>query len=278
MLMTITADQVRELRNKTSAGLMACKNALNESEGDFEKAVEILRKKGIVSAAKREGKDAKEGLIGVTIEGSKGVMVELNCETDFVAKTDGYTELLNNVIAQVSEKGEAVLKEESFKTFIVENAAKTGEKVEVGRASVVEATNGFVASYLHPNKRVGVLVAVEGDSSNEELQSVARDVAMQVAAMKPLYVTREEVPADWVQKEKDILLDQSKDALAGKPEEVQQKILEGKIGKKYEEICLLNQKFIKEDKLAVGKYVENAAKKAGGSLKVVSFVRFELGA
>jgi len=276
--MTITADQVRELRAKTSAGLMACKNALNESEGDFEKAIEILRKKGIASAAKREGKDAKEGLIGVTIEGSKGVLVELNCETDFVAKTDGFTELLNNVIAQVSEKGEAVLEDESFKTFIVENASKTGEKVEVGRASVVEASNGFVASYLHPNKRVGVLVSIEGDSANEDLQSVARDVAMQVAAMKPLYVNKEDVPADWVEKEKDILLAESKDALAGKPEEVQQRILEGKIGKKYEEICLLNQKFIKEDKLAVGKYVENAAKKAGGSLKVVSFVRFELGA
>jgi len=271
--MVVTADQVKSLREKTDAGFMDCKKALNESDGDFGKAVEILRKKGIASVAKREGREAKEGLVGIKLEGSKGAIFELNCETDFVAKTPAFQNLLSECLNKVFESGAGVLEEEPFTKSVMETSAKTGEKLQARRACVLEAQNGFIASYLHSNHRVGALVEFEGGSDQE----LGREVAMQVAAMKPLYVERSEVPAEWVAKEKEILLEQSKEALQNKPEAVQQKIIEGKLGKRFEEICLLEQKYIKDDKQTVSRLIEASNKKTGASVKVKSFARYELG-
>jgi len=274
---TITADQVKELRERTSAGLLDCKKALAEAGGDFEKAVEILRKKGIASAAKREGREAKEGAIGVKTEKNKGVLVELNCETDFVAKTDAFQALLEKIVAQVFKEGEAVIQTSAFTAAVTEVAAKTGEKLQARRAVTAKADQGVVASYLHSNRRVGVLVAVATPSPSAEIEAAGREVAMQIAAMRPSYVDRSEAPAEWIAKEKEILLEQSKEALQNKPEPVKEKILEGKLAKRFEEVCLLDQRYIKDDKQTVRQYLEAVAKKAGTSLKVQQFVRYELG-
>jgi elongation factor Ts len=276
--MTITADQVKELRERTSAGLMDCKRALTEAGGDFEKAVEILRKKGIASAAKREGREAKEGFVGLKVEGNKGVLVELNCETDFVAKTDAFENLLTSTVNKIFTEGEKVIESESFRASLVEVAAKTGEKLQAKRAATLKVPQGFIASYLHSNRRVGVLVAIETASKAPEAEAAGREVAMQVAAMRPDYVNREEVPSDWVRKEKEIFLEQSKETLQNKPEPVREKILEGKLTKRYEEVCLLDQRFIKDDKQSVRQYLDAVAKKTGSTLKISAFLRYELGA
>lgn len=275
--MAITTDKIKELREKTSAGMLDCKKALQDAAGDFEKAVEILRKKGIASATKRAGKEAKEGLIGLDTRGAKGVMVELNCETDFVARTDGFRSLLARILKQTLNDGEKAIESEEIKTAVAENSGSTGEKLELKRAVVLEAKNGFVSGYLHSNHRVGVLIEVEGNGENAELHAAARDAAMQVAAMRPVYVDRKTVASEWLEKEKEILRETSKEALKGKPEQVQEKILTGKLNKRYEEVCLLDQKFIKDDKQTVGKFLEAAAKKAGSPLVIKSFIRYELG-
>ncbi len=275
--MIITADQVKELRERTSAGLLDCKKALSEAGGDFVKAVEILRKKGIASAAKREGREAKEGSIGVKTEKNKGVLVEVNCETDFVAKTEAFQALVDRTVAQVFSEGEAVIQSSAFTSALVEVAAKTGEKLQARRAVTVKVDQGVVVSYLHSNRRVGVLVAVETPSSSAEVEAAGREVAMQIAAMRPEYLDRTDITPAWIAKEKEILLEQSKEALQNKPEPVKEKILEGKLGKRFEEVCLLDQRYIKDDKQTVRQFLDALAKKAGASLKVKRFIRYELG-
>lgn len=278
--MIITADQVKELRERTSAGLLDCKKALSEAAGDFEKAVEILRKKGIASAAKREGREAKEGLIGIKTEKNKGVLAELNCETDFVAKTEAFQALLEKTVVQVFSEGEAVIQSSAFTSALTEVAAKTGEKLQARRAVTVKVDQGVVVSYLHSNRRVGVLVALETASQSADsidIQAAGREVAMQIAAMRPEYLDRSEIAPAWIAKEKEILLEQSKEALQNKPEPVKEKILEGKLAKRFEEVCLLDQRYIKDDKQTVRQFLDAAAKKAGASLKVKRFVRYELG-
>ena len=275
--MIITADQVKELRERTSAGLLDCKKALSEAGGDFEKAVEILRKKGIASAAKREGREAKEGFIGIKTEKNKGVIVEVNCETDFVAKTEAFQALVEKTVAQVFSEGEAVIQSSAFTSALVEVAAKTGEKLQARRAATVKVDQGVVVSYLHSNRRVGVLVALETAAPSAEIEAAGREAAMQIAAMRPEYLDRTEIAPAWIAKEKEILLEQSKEALQNKPEPVKEKILEGKLAKRFEEVCLLDQRYIKDDKQTVRQFLDAVAKKAGASLKIKRFVRYELG-
>ena len=275
--MTVTTDQIKELREKTSAGVLNCKKALIESKGDFEKAVEILRKKGIAQAAKREGREAKEGLIGLRLGGTKGVVVELNCETDFVAKTDAFKSLMEEALNSGFEHGKESLVEASFQARLVETSAKTGEKLQLGRVELLSVPQGVVAGYLHSNHRVGVLVAIQAQNPNSELEALGKEIAMQVAAMCPVYVSRQDIPAEWIEKEKEITFEQSKAALQNKPEPVQQKIIEGKLAKRYEDVCLLDQRYIKDDKKSIQQIVSDFAKRTGITPTIQNFIRYELG-
>jgi len=273
----VTTEQIKELRELTQAGFLDCKKALAESGGDFEKAVEILRKKGIASAAKREGREAKEGLIGLKTEGQKGILVELNCETDFVAKTDPFQELLEKAIEKGFQEDAASLQSESFQSQVVETSAKTGEKLRLRRADLLQTAKGLIAGYLHSNKRVGVLIELETEKPSAEAEQLGKELAMQIAAMRPTYVSRDSVSSEWIEKEKEILSEQSKDALQNKPEPVREKILQGKLGKRFEEVCLLDQRFIKDDKKSVQQIIKEFCQKTSTSLKVQRFVRYELG-
>ncbi|WP_024790697.1 MULTISPECIES: translation elongation factor Ts [unclassified Lebetimonas] len=285
----ITAAQVKALREKTGAGMMDCKKALVEANGDEEKAVEILRKKGLAKAAKKADRNAAEGRveIHITPDMKKGSIVEVNCETDFVAKTDEFVEFVSETVKTVNTEnitdveslnntkfGEGIFEEE-LKVKI----AKIGENIVVRRMATITASeNGIVNGYIHAGGKVGVLVAAECDRAEtcEAIKDTLKDIAMHIAAMKPSFLNPESVPADVIEKEKDIAKAQL--LKEGKPENVIEKIIPGKIKKFYEENCLTEQEFVKaEKKENVAKALENAAKKAGGSAKLVDFIRFEVG-
>lgn len=294
--MGISASQVKELREKTGAGMMDCKAALESSGGDMDGAVKFLREKGLATAAKRAGKVAAEGMV-VTRRVSPGesVLLELNCETDFVAKTDGFKELadkLASVLAGCEKvdgeaEGEAIGIGDmtipgggSVADTINEKIASMGESVvprRVGRLAPGDG-NGVVGSYIHAGGKIGVLVEARTTASGDaaaEIEGVLRDVAMQVAAASPRFARREDVPEAEIEKEKEIYRGQA--AQSGKPEKVVEKIVAGKIEKFYGESCLVEQEYIKDTSLTVGKLVEEAGKKVGAPIEITRFVRLQLG-
>jgi len=288
--MEITAEKVKELREKTGAGMMDCKKALAESMGDFEKAVVWLREKGVAQVAKRSGRSADQGIIGSYVQSGKvGVLVEVNCETDFVAKTDDFQNLVKELAAQVAEEKneKAVLLDLPYKNdpkktvgqHVTEVAAKLGENLVVRRSVRLQlADQGVIGSYVHSGK-VGVLVEVacktETAAKTEDFLGLAKELAMQVAASSPKYVSREEVPAAEVEQEKSIYLAEAKQS--GKPEAVQQKIAEGKIESYYKQVCLVDQPYIREPKKSVKQYVAEVAAKVGENVAVRRFSRLQLG-
>ncbi len=285
----ITAAMVKALREKTGAGMMDCKKALVEANGDEEKAIEILRKKGLAKAAKKADRNAAEGRVEVYIspDYKLGTMAEVNCETDFVAKTDEFIEftkeivrtIATNDIADVDSLMKTPFGNSTFEEELKVKIAKIGENIVVRRiASIKAPENGIVNGYVHAGGRVGVLVAAACDKPEtcEAIKDVLRDIAMHIAAMKPLYLNPESVPADVIEKEKEIAREQL--LKEGKPENVIDKIIPGKIKKYYQEVCLTEQEYVKaEKKESVAEALSKAAKAAGGSAKLVDFIRFEVG-
>ena len=275
-----TSKDVMELRKKTGAGVADCQKALKETEGNMEKAVDFLREKGIATAAKKASRIAAEGIVLAKVNNSTGVLVEVNCETDFVAKGDQYIEFVNGVADYVMANDvadiDALVAAKNEETIAA--TAKIGEKIAIRRFAKYTAESGVVESYIHMGGKVGVLVEVDGctcDGAHE----LAHDVALQIAAAKPLYLVADEVPAEVVEHEKEILLAQIKNdpKLANKPEQVIAKMVEGKINKYYDENCLLRQAFVKDPSLTIEKVVKAAADKMGKVLSIKRFTRFEMG-
>ncbi|NLC87253.1 MAG: elongation factor Ts [Clostridiaceae bacterium] len=273
----ITANQVKELREKTGAGMMDCKKVLTETNGDEEKAIELLRERGLSKAAKKSGRIAAEGLAAAYITDDKkiGVVVEVNAETDFVAKNEEFKSFVADVAKQVAEKNpttvEDLLAQESIaeagKTVsevLTSKIATIGENMSIRRFERFETTTGMVQKYIHGDGKIAVLVELE--NGTEEL---AKDVCMQIAAAKPEYLDRQSVPADRVEKEMEILKVQAMNE--GKPAEIAEKMVQGRIGKFYGEICLVEQPFVKNPDEKVGKMVE-----AKGA-KIVRYARLEKG-
>ena len=275
-----TSQDVMELRKKTGAGIADCKKALENTDGDMEKAVDFLREKGIATAAKKASRIAAEGIVAAKVAGNKGALVEVNCETDFVAKGDQYKEfvlsvadyVLNNDVKSDEELIEAK-KEETIAA-----TAKIGEKIAIRRFVKYASENGVVESYIHMGGKVGVLVEIEGCTC-ESTHELAHDIALQIAAAKPLYITADEVPAEVLDHEKEILMAQIKNdpKLANKPDAIIAKMVEGKVGKYYDENCLLNQAFIKDPSLTIAKVVKSYSDKMGKALTIKRFTRFEMG-
>ena len=282
----ITAAMVKELREMTDAGMMECKKALVEADGDMDKAVDVLRTRGLAAAAKKVGRATNEGTVMAIVsdDATKGAVVELNCETDFVGmneKFKGYAEKIARAAMAANVEDVEALKTvdaegETVEDVLTDAIHTLGENMNLARAAVVEA--GGVASYIHGGGKIGVLVTfdVEGiDPASDEFQHCGRDVAMQVAAASPVSATRESVPAEVVEHEMEIYKAQA--AESGKPENIQEKIATGRLEKFYKESCLTEQAFVKNPDQSVTDYVNEVAKKLGGTIKVTGFKRFMLG-
>lgn len=288
--MAITASMVKELREMTGAGMMDCKKALAQTDGDMDKAVEFLREKGLAAAEKKAGRIAAEGLVAtnVSADGKVASIVEVNSETDFVAKNEKFQSYVAEVAAQAASTTatdiEAFLSEAwasdtnmTVKEALAAQIAVIGENMNIRRFEKIVAENGFVESYIHAGGRVGVLVEVETTVVNDQTKAVAKDVAMQIAAIAPKYLSSDEVPADYKEHEKEILKAQAMNENPDKPENIIEKMIIGRLNKQLKEVCLLEQAFIKDEDLTVKKYVETAAKEIGADITIKSFVRFETG-
>lgn len=281
--MSISAAQVNELRKKTGAGMMDCKKALTEADGDFEKAIEILRKKGASVAAKRAEKTANEGMIATKIseDGKFGAIVEVNCETDFVAKSEDFTGLTNSVLNFVYENkinnvDDLLSSNNSIKIKVDEVMGKVGEKVQISRVAVETAEKGILVDYVHMGSKLGVIVKFDNvTTGKEELTQIAKDIAMQVAAMRPLCIYREEVPKDIMDKEMEIYKELARKE--GKPEQILEKIATGRLNKFYQENCLAEQAFIKDNTKSVSDLINEFNKKNQTQTKIMLFKRFHLG-
>ncbi len=273
---TGSLDFVKELRERTGAGMMDCKAALKEADGNIEKAIDILRKKGMAQAAKRAGREAKEGLVAIRVQGKKAAIVEVNCETDFVARTEDFKSLTTLALDETMTLGEKSLASDTLSKRIAELSGKIGEKMLVRRAKFVESKDGVLYSYVHSNNKLGVVVELGTNgapSANAGLDELGKNLAMQVAASNPLCVARSEMPASVIEREKAIYREEVK----GKPDAIVEKIIQGKFEKFYQVNCLLEQPFIKDDKISVTKLIEEAGKKIGSSIQIKRFVRIQLG-
>ncbi len=284
--MAFTAKDVQALREKTGCGMMDCKKALVECDGNMEAAADYLREKGLASQAKKASRIAAEGTVAVYTEDGVGAIVELNSETDFVANGDGFKALAMDIAKVVAQQNPADVDallacEKDGKTveaMVQEVFLAVRENLKIRRFARFE---GKVVSYVHAGGKIGVMVDFDTDlaSDNVELIAMGKNIAMQIAAMNPSYLDEASVPASVIEKEKEILVAQMKEdpKMAGKPDAVLGKIVEGKIGKYFKENCLVEQAFVMDGDLTVGKYVEKTAKELGASIKLASFVRFEKG-
>jgi elongation factor Ts len=293
--MTISATMVRDLREKTGAGIMECKAALAESSGDLEKAIEVLRKRGLKVAEKKAGRTAADGLVVAWVSTGKdvGALVEVNCETDFVARTEQFTGLTRSLVTLVGADSAAadvgVLLERSLNgkrvaEVVKETIGSLGENVVVRRAArlaLPSGAKGLVTSYLHAGGKIGVLVEVrcasDGVAKGEGLAQLAKDLALQVCSAEPAYLTRDQVPAEILDQERDIL--RAQPDLQGKPPAIQDKIIQGRLEKFYTERCLVDQVFIRDPdgKQKIRDVLKAAEKRLGEPVSVASFARFRLG-
>lgn len=288
--MKITAGMVKELREITSAGMMDCKKALTEMEGDMDKAVEFLREKGLAAAEKKAGRIAAEGVCATSVseDGKIAAIVEVNSETDFVAKNEKFLEYVAAVVAQARstnakdideflEEPWALETSKTVKEELSSQIAVIGENMNIRRFQKVNADNGFVESYIHSGGRIGVLVEMECDVCNDASKEAAKNVAMQIAAIAPKYVDRSEVPESYIEHEKEILKTQAMNENTGKPEHIIEKMIIGRLNKELKEICLVDQVYVKDSDLTVQKYLDNVSKELGTKIAVKSFVRYETG-
>ncbi|WP_026701085.1 translation elongation factor Ts [Salibacterium aidingense] len=273
--MAISASMVKQLREQTGAGMMDCKKALTETDGDMEQAVNYLREKGISKAAKKADRVAAEGLTYVTSSGNKAVIVEVNAETDFVAKNENFQSLVKTIADFLLDKEPAdvesalaveVEEGTTLEGFINDQIAKIGEKISLRRFQILHKNdNAAFGEYLHMGGSIGVLLLVEGTTDH----TIAKDLAMHVAAIKPTYVSREEVPAEETEQEREVLKQQALNE--GKPEHIVEKMIEGRLGKYFEQICLLDQEFVKDTDQKVSQYVKDQG------VTVNTFLRYEVG-
>lgn len=283
----IQASDVKDLREKTGAGMMDCKNALVQANGDMEEAIKILREKGLASAAKKAGRIAAEGIVDSLIDGKVGVVVEVNCETDFVAKTPAFKTFVQEVAAQIKSGSpasvEALLEQKSDKGVTVsdmlnEKVSEIGEKISIRRFARFEAEQGAAESYIHMGGKIGVLVEAACDESvvgNASFKAFLKDVAMQIAAANPLYVVSAEVPESVIAQEKEILRAQ---ALAeGKPANIVDKMVDGRVQKYFKEVCLMEQPFVKDQDKAVKDILKEKIAEIGSQISIKRFVRYEMG-
>lgn len=284
--MAFTAKDVQALREKTGCGMMDCKKALTECDGNMDAAVDYLREKGLASQAKKASRVAAEGAVAAIAENGVGVVLEVNTETDFVASNDEFKSFVNKaaeivaktnpadvdaLLASKGDDGKTVdeLKQEIFLKF--------RENIQVRRFVRYE---GHVVTYVHAGGKIGVMVKFDTDVADKDgFVAMGKNVAMQIAAMNPAYLDEASVPAEVIEKEKEIMIAQMKEdpKMANKPEQVLAKIVDGKIGKYYKENCLVDQQYVIDGEMTVGKYVESVAKELGGSIKIVCFVRYEKG-
>lgn len=288
--MAVTASMVKELREMSGAGMMDCKKALTETDGDFDKAMEFLREKGLATAQKKAGRIAAEGVVATKVDGKVAAIVEVNSETDFVAKNEVFqtyvaeicSQLINSDAKDVEEfKAEKWVADPSMTVAEKHSAmiAKIGENMNIRRFAKI-TTDGMVVSYIHAGGKIGVLVEADTDGSGAEVEECLKNVAMQIAAMKPEYLSSADVSEEYKAKELEILVAQAKNdpKNAGKPDNIIEKMVQGRLNKELKEVCLLEQEYVKaENKESVGKYVEMVAKKVGCKLAIKSFVRFETG-
>ena len=287
--MAITAGMVKELREMTGAGMMDCKKALTETNGDMDAAVEFLRKNGQAKAEKKAGRIAAEGIVKTVVRDDKmAAIVEVNSETDFVAKNDEFQGFVEAVVNQIADSDAADMDtfmaeawvadaSKTVKDALVEKIAVIGENLNIRRFEKVSAENGCVVSYIHGGGRIGVLVAADTDVVNDEIKTCLKNVAMQVAAMSPKYVSRDEVSQEFMDHEKEILLAQAKKENPEKPENIIEKMIIGRLNKEMKEICLLDQVYVQDSDLTVAKYVDKVAKENNTKVKVTKFIRFETG-
>ncbi len=283
--MNFTAKDVQNLREKTGCGMMDCKKALVETDGNMDAAVDYLREKGLASQAKKASRVAAEGTVVAIVENGVGVVIEVNTETDFVASNDEFKAFALKAAKAVAESNPAdveALLATTYEGATIDEAKqeiflKFRENIQVRRFA---RTEGKVVIYVHAGGKIGVMVTFDTDvAENDAFVAMGKNVAMQIAAMNPSYLDQASVPAEVLAKEKEILISQMKEdpKMANKPDAVLGKIVEGKIGKYYKENCLVDQQYVIDGDLTVGKYVENTAKELGGSVKIASFVRFEKG-
>ena len=287
--MAITAGMVKELREMTGAGMMDCKKALTETNGDMDAAVEFLRKNGQAKAEKKAGRIAAEGIVKTVVRDDKvAAIVEVNSETDFVAKNDEFQGFVEAVVNQVADNDPADMDafmaeawaadtSKTVKDALVEKIAVIGENLNIRRFERVEAENGCVVSYIHGGGRIGVLVVADTDVVNDEIKTCLKNVAMQVAAMSPKYVSRNEVSQEFMDHEKEILLAQAKKENPEKPDNIIEKMIIGRLNKEMKEICLLDQVYVQDSDLTVAKYVDKVAKENNAKVTVTKFVRYETG-
>lgn len=271
----ISKDDVLNLREKTGAGLIDCKRALVESNGDIDEAISILRKKGVASAAKKAGRDAGEGIVAQCLseDRSKGILVEVNCETDFVAKNDDFVNFASDVARQLLANPDTDLEEQR-----TEQVAKIGENIRISRSSILAPNaTGLVESYVHTGGKVAVLLTLGSSTSeaanSDSVKSLAKDLCMHIAATSPVCVSRDEVPADLVANEKEIALAQAE----GKPPQAIEKIVQGKLDKYFSNSCFLEQSFVKDPDHSIKGLIEKTGKEIGAELSVEKFVRFQVG-
>lgn len=284
----ISAAVVKELRERTGAGMMDCKKALTSADGDMEKAIEILREKGLAAAAKKSGRIASEGLIVTYVSEDKKTasIIEVNCETDFVSLNGDFVGLAENaakMAINTSTNDVQVLKTEKYmgnesKTLqdaVTDLIAKLGENMNVRRFQKLEESNGVIQSYIHGGGRIGVLVQLKSDTVNEVVQEVAKNIAMQVAAANPLFLDRSFVDAETLDKEREIYKVQALNE--GKPEKIVDKMVEGRIQKYLKEICLVDQPWVRDPEITISKYLAAKSKEVGCEISIVNFVRYEKG-
>lgn len=279
----VNIQDVKELRDMTGCGLSDCKKALEEADGNRDEAVKILREKGLAKAAKKAGRIAAEGVVKAKVDGTKGVIVEINIETDFAAKTDKFLEvvetitdtILANDVADVEALNNVTVSGGSMtvKEYMTDKIATIGENINIRRFTKMDGT---LVAYMHDGGRIGTLVKIATDKpDNAEVLACGKNVALQITAMNAQYTDKDSVPAEVLANEKEVqqkLVEQE-----GKPANVAEKIVEGRLRKFYEEVCLLDQKYFKDDSMTIAKYIDSVAKEQGASLKVESFVRYERG-
>ena len=287
----ISAQAVKELRETTGAGMMDCKKALVETDGNIEAAMDYLREKGLAAAAKKASRIAAEGVVNAFINDDRkiGVLVEVNCETDFVAKTDEFKTFVSGIAKNIAggqpKDVDALLEQASLedggktvKDLVTEQVAKIGENISVRRFVLETAENGAVDAYIHMGGKIGVLVSFDcpaGAAADDEFVTFMHDVAMQIAAASPQYVNTDEVPADAIEKEKEILKAQALNE--GKPEKIVDKMVMGRINKFFNQVCLMNQEFVKDSDKKVKDIVKEQADRLGGDVKINAFTRYTMG-
>lgn len=284
----VSMEMIQKLRVATSAGMMDCKKALTETNGDFDAAVDWLRKKGIASAAKKADRVAAEGLVAAVTNGTKGLVLEVNCETDFVAKNADFQALViaiaDAALASNTTDIEAIknldINGTSAQESLTNLIAKIGENMSLRRAETLEVSNGVVATYIHgavtdKAGRIGVMVALESSADADQLNALGRQLAMHIAATRPDALNREAVDATKVEREKNVLIEQAR--ASGKPENIIEKMIEGRINKFYEEVVFLEQAFVMNPDMKVAEHVEATAKELGAPIAVKAFIRYGLG-